>query len=320
MLGGEIKFNSTLTNLQTKEGKLSGIYINNALFPAKALILAIGHSARETVSMLSKHIFVETKPFSIGVRVEFEQEVINRLRYGNNAINLPAASFNLTYNKGGFPVAPLDPFGHKSFNYNKNTSHSTLHTSHSCYTFCMCPGGEVIACAAKANTLSCNGMSYASRAMKFGNAAFLVPVGADKLSFEDLEKIEREVFLRGGKDYALPAQNLASFLYDKDNFDFGFSPKRYKLTDISGILPDFVENTLRLAIPKMLNSLGKIDFSRAAIIAAETGSSSAIRIKRNPDTLQSITISGIFPCGEGAGYSGGIVSSGIDGIRCAEMI
>jgi uncharacterized FAD-dependent dehydrogenase len=189
----------------------------------------------------------------------------------------------------------------------------------------MCPGGQVIACSAKNGTLSTNGLSYADRSMKFGNAAFLVPSGAHELKFNDLEKIEKSVFERGGANYSLPAQNLASFLYDKAAcggalFDNELSPHRYKLTDISGILPDFVEKTLKIAIPKMLNSLGKIDFSRAAIFAAETGSSSAVRIVRNPETLQSVLLQGLFPCGEGAGYAGGIVSSGIDGVKCAKKI
>ena len=301
-LGGEIKFNSTLTELKIKDNKLAGIYINNELVETENVILAIGHSARETYTMLEKHLTIEAKPFAIGVRVEFEQEIINRLQYGqhNAAHILSAASYSLTF-KPNSPI--LRP----------------------CYTFCMCPGGQVIACSAKTGTLSTNGMSYADRNMKFGNAAFLVPVGANELSLSDLEKIEKSAFERGGSNYSLPAQNLASFLYDKDNIDYGFSPHRYKMTDISGILPDFVEKTLKTAIPKMLNSIGKIDFSKAAIFAAETGSSSAVRILRNPEgdnplSLQSVSIQGLFPCGEGAGYAGGIVSSGIDGVKCANML
>jgi uncharacterized FAD-dependent dehydrogenase len=309
-LGGEIKFNSTLTDIKTENGKLTGIYIKSngssaEFFETESVILAIGHSARETYQMLEKHLMIEAKPFAIGVRVEFEQEIINRLQYGKSAMNMSAASFNLTYN-------PNNNFKFQIPNY-------TLQ-ARACYTFCMCPGGQVISCSAKNGTLSTNGMSYANRSMKFGNAAFLVPIGANELSFNDLEKIEKTVFERGGKNYSLPAQNLASFLFDKENIDYGFSPHRYKLTDISGILPDFVEKTLKTAIPKMLNSMGKIDFSRAAIFAAETGSSSAARILRNPETLQSVSIQGLFPCGEGAGYAGGIVSSGIDGIRCANKI
>jgi len=306
-LGGKIRFNSTLTDIKTENGKLAGIYINGELFETQNAILAIGHSARETVRIIEKHTIVEPKPFSIGVRVEFEQEIINKLQYGKSAINLPAASFNLTYqpNQGALR-SPLKPFARN--------------TSNSCYTFCMCPGGQVISCSAKNGTLSTNGMSYANRSMKFGNAAFLVPIGANELLFKELEKIEKSVFELGGRDYSLPAQNLASFLYDKENKDFGFSPHRYKMCDISGILPDFVEKTLKTAIPTMLKSMGNIDFSRAAIFAAETGSSSAVRIVRNPETLQSISIQGLFPCGEGAGYAGGIVSSGIDGIKSAKQI
>lgn len=355
-LGGEIRFNSTLTGLKIKNGKLCGIYINgsDSAIETQNLILAIGHSARETVQMLEKHLTIEAKPFAIGVRVEFEQEMINRLQYGKSAINLPAASFNLTYQPkyqehqgacGRFTPSPfgvrspLKPFARKFTPENEiiangtnqiiaadTVRRATTRPIHSCYTFCMCPGGQVISCSAKNGTLSTNGMSYADRSMKFGNAAFLVPVNAAELPFSELEKIEKAVFERGGVDYSLPAQNLASFLYDKENIDFGFSPHRYKLCDISGILPNFVEKTLKTAIPKMLNSLhhdtfhGKIDFSRAAIFAAETGSSSPVRIVRNQETLQSVSLKGLFPCGEGAGYAGGIVSSGIDGIKCAKQL
>ena len=294
--GGEIKFGSQLTDIKIAEKKLVGIYINGEFFETQNLILAIGHSARDTCKTLKKYLDIFPKPFAIGVRVEFEQEVINRLQYGKFKENLPAASFSLTFKaqKSAFP----------------------------CYTFCMCPGGRVIACSAQNGLVSTNGMSYSQRSLSFANAAFLVPVSPESFlsAYDFLEDIERKSFEKGGRNYALPAQNLASFLYEKDNnFNYELSPHRYKIADINGILPEFVEKTLKTAIPQMLSSMGKIQFERAAVFAAETGSSSPVRIMRNADTFESVSVKNIFPCGEGAGFAGGIVSSGIDGIRCAKI-
>ena len=296
-LGGEIKFGSQLTDVKISDKKLAGIYVNNDFFETKNLILAIGHSARDTYKTLKNYLTIEPKPFSVGVRIEFEQELINRLQYGKYAPNLPAASFSLTFKAkdGALP----------------------------CYTFCMCPGGRVIACSAQKGLVSANGMSYSTRNLRFGNAAFLVPVSPKSFenAFDFLENIEKKTFNKGGGNYALPAQNLASFLYEKDNkFDYELSPHRYKLTDINGILPDVVQKTLKVAVPQMLGSMGKIPFEQAAIFAAETGSSSPVRILRDDDTLQSENAAGLFPCGEGAGYAGGIVSSGIDGVKCAKAL
>ena len=304
-LGGEIKFNSKLTDIKVLKKKLAGVFINNEFFETQNAILAIGHSARDTCKMLEKYLPVEAKPFAVGVRVEFEQKIINRLQYGSFKGNLPAASYSLTFNP-------------------KNSAKG-------CYTFCMCPGGSVIACSAQNGFLSTNGMSYSQRSLRFGNAAFLVPVSPcdflkrDKsvidCAFDFLENIERKSFERGGKNYAIPAQNLAGFLFEKDNkFNCELSPHRYEIADINGILPEFAEKALKTAIPQMLNSMGKIPFERAAVFAAETGSSSSIRFLREPRSFQSINVNGIFPCGEGAGYAGGIVSSGIDGIKCANVL
>jgi uncharacterized FAD-dependent dehydrogenase len=295
-LGGEIKFNSQLSDIKIAEKKLVGIYINNEFFETQNLILAIGHSARDTCKTLKKYLQISPKPFAVGVRVEFEQEVINRLQYGKFKGNLPAASFSLTFKSQKSALA--------------------------CYTFCMCPGGRVIACSAQNGLVSTNGMSYSQRSLSFANAAFLVPVSPESFlsAYDLLEDIERKSFEKGGRNYALPAQNLASFLYEKDNnFNYELSPHRYKRADINGILPEFVEKTLKTAIPQMLSSMGKIQFERAAVFAAETGSSSPIRIMRNADTFESVSVKNIFPCGEGAGFAGGIVSSGIDGIRCAKI-
>ncbi|MDR0304502.1 MAG: hypothetical protein LBH98_07030 [Chitinispirillales bacterium] len=305
--GGEINFDKKLTDIKISQKKLIGIFINGEFFETQNAILAIGHSARGTCKTLEKYLTVEAKPFAIGVRVEFEQEIINRLRYGNFTKNLSPASYALTFRRKN----PL--------------------TMRACYTFCMCPGGRVIACSARKGFLSTNGMSYSQRNLRFGNAAFLIPVNpgdflengksALDCAVGFLENIERKSFERGGKNYSIPAQNLASFCFDKENkFDCDLSPRRYEITDISGILPKFAEQTLKVAIPQMLDSMGKISFERAAVFAAETGSSSAVRIVRNSQDLQSIDIAGIFPCGEGAGYAGGIVSSGIDGIKCAKRI
>jgi len=306
-LGGEINFDSKLTDIKVSQKKLDGIFVNDAFFETQNAILALGHSAHNTYKALEKYLTIEAKPFAVGVRVEFEQEIINRLRYGDFAENISPASYSLTYKPKNF---------------------STLRP---CYTFCMCPGGRVIACSAQKGFLSTNGMSYSQRNMRFGNAAFLVPVAVGdflqdgKSAFDCavnfLESIERKSFEKGGKNYAVPAQNLASFLFDKENgFDFDLSPHRYEVADINGILPEFAEKTLKAAILPMLNSMGKIPFERSAVFAAETGSSSPIRILRNSQNLQSTNVSGIFPCGEGAGYAGGIVSSGIDGIKCAKSV
>jgi len=306
-LGGEIKFSSRLTDIKSEGGKLAGVLINGELFDTKTAVIATGHSAKDTYKTVAKHTPVEAKSFAIGLRVEIDRELIDRLRYGNFSAKLPAADFNLAVKA------------------------DEKRNIRACYTFCMCPGGRVIACSAQKGLLNVNGMSYSTRDMKYSNAAFLVPVAPEDFcngkksqldcALDFLSAIERKTFEKGGGDYSVPVQTLSSYIYGMDKkLNFAPSSHRYLETDLRGVLPDFVENTLKITIPSMLKSLGGIDLYSVAVSASETGSSSAIRIVRDSETMQSPKIAGLFPCGEGAGYAGGIVSSAIDGIKCAKII
>jgi uncharacterized FAD-dependent dehydrogenase len=246
---------------------------------------------------------LESKAFAMGVRIEIPQYRIDRAQWGNYAGHprLGAASFRLTRKKEGKYRA--------------------------CYTFCMCPGGSVIACASSPGKLTTNGMSLSERAKKFGNAAFLVPVNPDDWINETLggcafqSEIEHAAYLAGGSDYSLPASLLKDFLSCRTPKELpeALSCKRSRPADLHPILPPYISETLLEAVPKMLKSLKGIDSEEAIVYAAETRSSAPVRIIRGEDG-QSLGVKGLFPAGEGAGYAGGIVSSAVDGLCAAESL
>jgi len=308
--GGEVRFNSRLEGIRAENGRLCGITVNGQDIETQFCILATGHSARDVYQMLAESgVMIEQKSFAVGLRLELPQERIDKAQWGNFAGHprLGAAGFRLTFREDKINRA--------------------------CYTFCMCPGGTVIPCASSGGTLTTNGMSLSARSGGFGNAAFLVPVhpadfgneadgkhpGLAGIGFQ--EKIEHLAYNAGGGDYSLPASPLSAFLNNKNlgNLPEKRSWPRSRPADLRMILPGFVCTTLAAAIPKMLSLLKGVLHEDILLYAAETRSSSPVRVSRN-ETGESVNLSGLFPSGEGAGYAGGIVSSAVDGLRTAETV
>jgi len=309
-LGGEVRFNSRLEDLSVTQGSLISVKVNGDQIPTDSCVLATGHSARDIYKMLaSGGIPMEAKSFAIGVRLELPQKIINQAQWKQWASHprLGAASFRLTRK---------EEMGLRS-----------------CYTFCMCPGGIVIGCSSSHGLLTTNGMSLSKRDTAYGNAAFLVPVHLDDIpvssddepaildGYKFQESIERLAFAAGGSDYGLPASLLSNFLEGtiSDQLLEKRSIKKAIPADIRKILPSFICDTLTHAIPKMLKQLSVDSYEDVLLYSAETRSSSPIRITRNLEGY-STGVHGLIPCGEGAGYAGGIVSAGIDGLKAAETI
>ena len=247
------------------------------------------------------------KPFAVGLRAEMPQSRLNVAQYGTWATHpkLSAASFKLTRKAGA--------------------------TTRACYSFCTCPGGLVMSCASDSGFLTTNGMSYSNRALPFGNAAMLVPVGPDDFpsdaQFEALagieyqRKMERAAFVEGGGRYSLPAQPLVDFLQGRKPSELpkpdARSCKRATPLDLNELLSEEVAETLRLTLPRMLRELNGIRHEDVLLYGVETRSSTPVRIVRNPDTYESLGVRGLYPIGEGSGYAGGIVSSALDGEAAA---
>jgi uncharacterized FAD-dependent dehydrogenase len=302
--GGEVRFGARLERLVVESDTVRAVVINGEEIPCSRCVLAVGHSARDVYTMLAEiGADLQAKPFAAGVRVELPQEAINRSQYGRftGHPKLGPASFRITRKGSG--------------------------NTRDCYTFCMCPGGSVIACASEPEHLSINGMSLAKRSLPMGNAGFLVPVRPGDLP--DVEnpamagiaiqrQIEKKAFAAVG-NYSVPASLLSDFV--KGQISAALPPTascaRATPCDLRSILPDFVAETLHKALPRMLRELDGMPLDDAIVYAAETRSSSAVRICRGPDG-RSTNIVGLYPAGEGSGYSGGIVSSAIDGICAAE--
>lgn len=304
--GGEIMFSKKMTNIHTYNNKVTGITVNNnEKILCDKLILALGHSARDTFEILYESgIYIEQKSFSIGVRIEHPQEIIDKSQYGES-----------------YKHPKLRPAEYKLSSHFEN--------NRSAYTFCMCPGGQVVAAASEKGMLVTNGMSKYKSDLKKANSALLVGVSpADFESDHPLagvefqRKWERLAFIEGGMNYNAPAQKVGDFLLNKSSLGVEKINSTYlpgvKMTNVSNCLPDYVVETLKKAIvlfDKKINGFADYD---SIITGVETRSSSPIRIKRC-ENYQS-NIKGIFPIGEGAGYAGGIMSSALDGIRIAEYL
>ena len=301
-LGGDVRFGARLDRLLIENNAVRGAVVNGEEIRADACVLATGHSARDIYEMLAAAgVPLEPKAFAVGVRLEIPQHRIDTAQWGGAYPSLGRASFRLTRREE--------------------------ENARACYTFCMCPGGLVIACASSAGHLTTNGMSLSQRDKPLGNAAFLVPVSPTDFpnketlaGIEFQKKLEAAAFAAGGGNYGLPAQRLVDFLEGAAPSELPAerSCGRAVAAQLRGLLPEFVEHTLRSAIPKMMRELRGVPLDEAVLYAAETRSSSPVRIVRD-ETGQS-PVRGLYPCGEGAGYSGGIVSSGIDGLRVAELI
>ncbi len=310
-LGGEIRFNSRLNGIKLKNNqvctvKVNSDYSNEYEIETDNVILAIGHSARDTFEYLNNlGVKMEAKAFSVGVRIEHSRKLIDKSRYGKfyNHPSLSAADYKLsTHLKSGRGV----------------------------YTFCMCPGGTVVGAASEKGCLVTNGMSEFARDKQNSNSAVLVGITPKDFNGESVlagveyqRRIERKAFELGGGDYTAPIQLLGDFLKQISSSNLGdvlpsYKPG-FKLTDISSCFPSYVSESIRYAIAEMDKQLNGFSCYDAIITAAETRSSSPLRILRD-EKFESVNIKGLYPCGEGAGYAGGIVSAAVDGIKCAESI
>ena len=312
--GGEILFSHCARELLIERGALRGLRVDTPAdekeLEADRLILAIGHSARDTISTLCRQgLAMEPKPFAVGVRIEHPREMIDRSQYGRFAGHpaLGAADYKLA-------VHPRDGRG--------------------VYTFCMCPGGVVIAAASEEGGVVVNGMSESARDAENSNSALLVGVNpgdfqTDEASAADplaglafQRRIERAAFRLGGGGYRAPAQLVGDFLARRASTRFGDVKPSYlpgiAPSDLRECLPGFVADSLRAAIPLMGRQLAGFDRADAVLTGVESRSSSPVRILR--DSRAQASLAGVFPCGEGAGYAGGIVSAAVDGIVCAERL
>ena len=305
-LGGEVRFNTALTGLVQSGGQLTGIETTGGPIPCEALVLAVGHSARDTFEMLMESgLALTCKPFSVGFRAEHLQSQIEKSLYHDAA---------------GHPALPRGEY------------QLSQHVGQRCvYTFCMCPGGHVVASASEEGRVVTNGMSYHARDGKNANAAVVVSVnGADfdedprkAIAFQ--RELERRAYEAGRKagPYAAPAENVQSFLNGEGRLRIGAVQPTYDrgvtAADLGSLLPDELAQTLRAGLRAYERKLAGYTGPDAILTGLETRTSSPVRLLRGED-LQNETLRGLYPCGEGAGYAGGIMSAAVDGLRVARVI
>ena len=302
-LGVEIKFSSCLTGFELFDQKISAGLINNSIrVECDQLILAIGHSARDTYQLLAdKNVKLEHKPFAMGLRVEHPLELINQIQYGMQSHQkLPSADYRLAWNNP--------------------------ETGRGIYSFCMCPGGMVVNASSESDGLVVNGMSDFSRKAAHSNSALVVSVPPDDFPATDVlagirfqRKWEHAAYLAGGSGWHAPAQPLLEFLQGSGGrLDSSCQPQVVH-ADLSTCLPDFVTQNLRQALPIFNQRMRGFVGSEATLIGVETRTSAPIRIVRN-QLGESVSHQGLFPVGEGAGYAGGIMSAAVDGLKAAATI
>ena len=311
-LGGEYRFEHRVedVDIETRSDgsrRLRGLHFHNGTYlEASHVVMAVGHSARDTFRMLhNRGVHIEAKPFSIGVRIEHPQSWIDKARFGACAGHpiLGAAAYALSHHcKNGRTV----------------------------YSFCMCPGGRVVAATSEEGRVVTNGMSQYSRAEFNANSGFVVGIEPERdypghpLAGIDLQRaLEEKAFVAGGSSYAAPGQRVGDFLAGQPSTGFGVVQPSYKPgvtpTDLATVLPDFVVEAFREALPVFGRQIANYDHPDAMMTGVETRTSSPIRITRGKDG-QSLTLPGLFPGGEGAGYAGGILSAAVDGIKVAEAV
>ncbi|WP_395770855.1 NAD(P)/FAD-dependent oxidoreductase [Arenimonas sp.] len=307
-LGGEIRFGSRVEKLLREDGRVTGVrLVSGEILHSRHVVLAIGHSARDTFQMLlDEGVYIEPKPFSIGFRIEHPQSVIDKARFGPNAGNpiLGAADYKLVH-------------------HGKN--------QRSVYSFCMCPGGTVVAATSEPGRVVTNGMSQYSRNERNANAAIVVGIDPARdypghvLAGIDLQReLESRAYELGGGDYIAPAQLVGDFLRNVPSSQLGSVEPSYKpgvrLCNLADVLPAFAIDAIREAIPEFNKQIAGFAMNDAILTGVETRTSSPISIKRNTDNLQSVNTAGLYPAGEGAGYAGGILSAAVDGIKVAEAV
>ena len=303
-LGGQVRFNAQVTGVIQENGKITGLEIGGSeTIDCEKVIFAVGHSARDTFRYLQEiGLPLEAKPFAMGVRIEHPQPVIDASQYGTYNPVLPPADYKLV----------------------KHLEEETV------YTFCMCPGGLVVAAASEENAVVTNGMSYADRDGENANAALLVTLNPKDFPSDDplagmywQQEIEKKAFEVGGKNYCAPAQTVGDFLQGRPSTGPGSVMPTYRpgvtWCDLGDVLPEKITGALKKALPLLDGNLKGFADPDAVLTAPETRSSSPVRIVRD-EGKQSVGLQGLYPAGEGAGYAGGIMSAAIDGILCAEAL
>jgi uncharacterized FAD-dependent dehydrogenase len=307
-LGGEVRFESKVDDLLIDNGQIEGVRLASGdVLPSRHVVLALGHSSRDTFRMLHRQaVHMEAKPFAVGFRIEHPQGMIDQARLGKYAGHpeLGAADYKLVHHaKNGRAV----------------------------YSFCMCPGGTVVAATSEPGRVVTNGMSQYSRNERNANSGIVVGINpeqdfpGDVLAGLDLqERLESRAYELGGSDYCAPAQLVGDFIRGVPSSEFGEVEPSYKpgvrLGDLAPSLPEYAIEAIREALPAFGKQIRGFDRDDAILTGIETRTSSPVRITRNPETFQSLNIRGLYPAGEGAGYAGGILSAGVDGIKVAEAL
>ena len=308
-LGGEIRFQQKVTSFEIQNGHIKGVQLESGeKLAADHVILALGHSSRDTFQALDDAgVYLEAKPFSVGFRIEHPQSLIDKARLGPHA---------------GHPL--IGAADYKLVHHAKN--------GRAVYSFCMCPGGTVVAATSEENRVVTNGMSQYSRNERNANAGIVVNIdpkdyggGPDKpLAGIDFQReLESRAFELGGRNYEAPGQLVGDFIAGKASTEFGGVIPSYKpgvhLTDLASALPDFAIEAMREALPAFEKQIKGFSMHDAVLTGVETRTSSPLRITRG-NNYQSLNVKGLYPAGEGAGYAGGILSAGVDGIKVAEAV
>jgi uncharacterized FAD-dependent dehydrogenase len=310
-LGGEIRFSQHVTDLLLENGEVRGVVLaSGERIAARHVVLAVGHSARDTFELLhARGVFLEAKPFSVGFRIEHPQSLIDACRFGPQAGNpvLGAADYKLVHH---------------------------CRNGRSVYSFCMCPGGTVVAATSEEGRVVTNGMSQYSRNERNANAAIVVGISPEDFpgdarlnplaGIELQRELESRAFALGGGTYDAPAQLVGDFLAGRPSTALGDVLPSYKpgvhLTDLAPALPGYAIDAIREALPAFDRQIRGFARPDAVLTGVETRTSSPLRITRDRNTYQSLNTRGLYPAGEGAGYAGGILSAAIDGIEVAEAV
>jgi hypothetical protein len=307
-LGGEVRFESRVTDLLVENGGIEGVVLaDGEQVASRHVVLALGHSSRDTFPMLERRgVHLDAKPFAIGFRIEHPQSMIDAARLGRYA---------------GHPL--LGAADYKLVHHARN--------GRAAYSFCMCPGGTVVAATSEPRRVVTNGMSQYSRNERNANAGIVVAINPEHdypgnvLAGVALqESLESQAYVLGGSNYCAPGQLVGDFLRGQASTTLGEVTPSYtpgvKLGDLSTALPGYAIEAIREALPAFGRQIRGFDRADAVLTGVETRTSSPVRITRDDETLQSLNVRGLYPCGEGAGYAGGILSAGVDGIRVAEAV
>ena len=307
-LGGEVRFESRVTDLNIENGQIEGLTLaSGETLYGRHVVLALGHSSRDTLRMLERRrVYLEAKPFAIGFRIEHPQSLIDVARYGRFA---------------GHPA--LGAADYKLVHHARN--------GRSVYSFCMCPGGTVVAATSEPQRVVTNGMSQYSRNERNANAGIVVGInpeadypGGPLAGVALQESLESQAYVLGGSNYCAPGQLVGDFLRSVGSKQLGEVVPSYQpgvlLGDLASALPAYAIEAMREALPVFGRQIHGFDRADAVLTGVESRTSSPVRITRDAESLQSLNVRGLYPCGEGAGYAGGILSAGVDGIKVAEAV